>query len=102
MKNQEIKICLKKRLWYSNFLVNLNLDKLNNNANLFSMETPRKPVKKKSATKKAGDAKKSLTPAAAKPKSRFVDDDDEDDFDAPMDDLAAFDHLDGLEEEEDF
>jgi len=66
------------------------------------METPRKPVKKKSATNKTGDAKKTPTPASAKPKSRFIDDEDEDEFDAPMDDLAAFDHFDGLEEEEDF
>jgi hypothetical protein len=66
------------------------------------METPRKPVKKKSAANKPGATGKTAPSTAAKPKSKFLDDDDDDDFDAPIDDLAAFDHLDGLEDDDDF
>ena len=65
------------------------------------METPKKP-QKKSASTKAGAKKPLDKPEAVKPKSRFVDDDDEDEFDAPLDDLAAYESFDGLEEEEDF
>lgn len=65
------------------------------------MEIPKKPAKKTSAS--TGPAKKSIDdPSAAKPKNRFIDDDDEDDFDTPIDDLGAYDQFDGLEEEEDF
>ena len=66
------------------------------------METPKKPVKKKSAGNKTDAAKKAGSAPASKPKSKFLDDDDDDDFDAPIDDLGAFDHFDGLEEDEDF
>lgn len=65
------------------------------------METPKKPLKKTSATTKAGAKKATDKPEATKPK-RFVDDDEDDEFDAPLDDLAAYESFDGLEEEDDF
>jgi hypothetical protein len=84
------------------FLSKFKLPKRSYNANLFSMETPKKPLKNKSATAKPG-AKKSLdSPEAIKPQSRFIDDDDDDEFDTPLDDLAAYESFEGLEEEEDF
>jgi len=64
------------------------------------METPKKPLKKSAGS--AGAKKSTDKPEAAKPKSRFVDDDDDDEFDTPLDDLAAYESFDGLEEEEDF
>ncbi|EHQ29308.1 hypothetical protein [Mucilaginibacter paludis] len=65
------------------------------------METPKKPAKKTSAS--TGPAKKGTDKAAsAKPKNKFIDDDDDDEFDEPIDDLGSYDRFDGLEEEEDF
>ncbi len=67
------------------------------------METPKKPVKKKTASKTTGAKKPAEKPVDAKPKKRFVDDDeDEDEFDMPIDDLGRYDSFDGYEEEEDF
>jgi hypothetical protein len=65
------------------------------------MAIPKKPAKKTSAS--AGPSKKAADkPAAPKPKTRFIDDEDDDEFDNSIDDLAAYDQFDGLEEEDDF
>ncbi len=66
------------------------------------METPKKPLKKKSAADKPGVKKSTDAPETVKPKSRFIDDDDDDEFDAPLDDLAAYESFDGIEEDEDY
>jgi hypothetical protein len=64
------------------------------------METPKKPAKKTSAS--TGEAKKGTDKApATKPKSKFVDDDD-DEFDNSLDELGAYDQFDGLEEDDDY
>ncbi|OCX51343.1 hypothetical protein BEL04_15035 [Mucilaginibacter sp. PPCGB 2223] len=63
------------------------------------METPKKPLKKSAGS--AG-AKKSADKPEAKPKSRFVDDDDDDEFDNTLDDLSAYESFDGLEEDDDY
>ncbi|MEO6523345.1 MAG: hypothetical protein ABIN91_16805 [Mucilaginibacter sp.] len=65
------------------------------------METPKKPAKKTSAS--TSPAKKgSEKEASPKPKSRFIDDDDEDEFDNSIDELGAYDQFDGLEEDDDY
>jgi hypothetical protein len=61
------------------------------------METPKKPVKKTADSNVPADKKI----AALKPKSKFIDDDDDDEFDAPIDELGAYDNFDGLESDED-
>ena len=66
------------------------------------METPKKPAKKTSASKAPAKKTTDKSAAAAKPKSRFVDDDD-DEFDNSLDDdLGGYDNFDALEEEEDY
>ncbi|MCC8407532.1 hypothetical protein LJ707_01225 [Mucilaginibacter sp. UR6-1] len=51
------------------------------------MGTPKKTVNKKPASKTAGDKKPSGLANNSKPQKRFVDDDDDDEFDAPLDEL---------------
>ncbi len=64
------------------------------------METPKKPIKKTSTSTKSGGVKKTIDKPEIKPKSRFIDDDEDDEFDEPLDDLAGFDNLDELEEDD--
>jgi len=64
------------------------------------METPKKPAKKTSAS--TSPAKKGSEKESPKPKSRFVDDDDEDEFDNSIDELGSYDQFDGLEEDDDY
>lgn len=64
------------------------------------METPKKPAKKTSAS--TSPAKKASEKESPKPKSRFVDDDDDDEFDNSMDELGNYDQFDGLEEDDDY
>lgn len=65
------------------------------------MEIPKKPAKKTSAS--TGPAKKGNEKAPeTKPKSRFIDDDDDDEFDNSIDELGGYEELDGIEEEDDF
>ncbi|MCD8742031.1 hypothetical protein LT679_15560 [Mucilaginibacter roseus] len=52
------------------------------------MGTPKKPVNKKPAASKSTGAKKSSGLADSnKPQKRFIDDDDDDEFDTPLDEL---------------
>lgn len=64
------------------------------------MDTPKKPLKKSAGS--AGAKKVADKPEATKPKSRFVDDDDDDEFDNTLDDLSAYESFDGLEEDDDY
>ena len=66
------------------------------------METPKKPVKKttapkNTAAKKTGDKSTDL-PA----KKRIIDDDDDEDFDMPMDDLGRYESFEGYDEDDDY
>ena len=65
------------------------------------METPKKTLKKTTASKKPL-AGKSADKPAPKPKSRFDDDDDDDDLGGGMDDFGGFEHFDGLADDDDF
>ena len=65
------------------------------------METPKKPVKKTTkknvAAKKTGDKSTDL-PA----KKRIIEDDDDEDFDMPMDDLGRYESFEGYDEDDDY
>jgi hypothetical protein len=67
------------------------------------MGTPKKPVKKKISPKSNGEKKpagQSVDPVA---KKRVIDEDDEDeDFDVPMDELEGYESFDEFEEDDDF
>jgi len=66
------------------------------------METPKKPVKK-TADSKSAASKKPVEKPDPKAKKRFLDDEDEDDeFDMPLDDLGRYESFDGYEEDDDY
>lgn len=66
------------------------------------METPKKPVKKKDASKSTG-AKKSVEESTDLPaKKRIIDDDDDEDFDMPLDDLGRYESFEGYDEDDDY
>ena len=66
------------------------------------METPKKPVKKattsKSSAAKKPDGKSVDLPA----KKRILDDEDDEDFDVPMDDLGRYESFEGYDEDDDY
>jgi hypothetical protein len=67
------------------------------------MGTPKKPVKKKLSPKSTGAKKSTDETEDAPVKKRPVDEDDEDeDFDLPLDELSGYDSFDEYEEEDDF
>jgi hypothetical protein len=66
------------------------------------METPKKPARKDSVAKNTG-AKKTDEKAADLPaKKRIIDDDEDEDFDIPMDDLGRYESFEGYEEDDDY
>ncbi|MDB5133955.1 MAG: hypothetical protein JWP37_558 [Mucilaginibacter sp.] len=66
------------------------------------METPKKPVKKTIASKSMG-AKKSEEQSTDLPaKKRIIDDEDDEDFDMPIDDLGRYESFEGYDEDDDF
>jgi hypothetical protein len=66
------------------------------------METPKKPIKKDVASKSTG-AKKSEEDSADLPaKKRIIDDDEDEDFDVPLDDLGRYEPFEGYEEDDDY
>jgi len=66
------------------------------------METPKKPVKKDDASKSTG-AKKSVEKSLDLPaKKRIIDDDEDEDFDIPLDDLGRYEPFEGYEEDDDY
>ena len=65
------------------------------------MESPKKPLKTTTG-KKSTPAKKAVEKApVSKPKSKFVDDDDDEEFESHIDDLGSYDHFDGLADDDD-
>lgn len=65
------------------------------------MQTPKKTIKEQ-GTAKHTSATKLTGPETSGSKSRFVDDDnDDDDFNSPLDDFDSYDKFDELIDEED-
>lgn len=66
------------------------------------MGTPKKTIKKK-LIPKSSVVKKTDEPIDPKTKKRIIDDEDDDeDFDMPLDDLGTYESFDGYEEDDDF
>lgn len=65
------------------------------------METPKKPVKKNSAAKSTG-AKKTDEEPDVPAKKRIIDDDEDEDFDIPLDDLGRYESFEGYDEDDDY
>jgi hypothetical protein len=66
------------------------------------METPKKPVKKDSAAKSTGAKKTDETSADVPAKKRIIDDDEDEDFDIPLDDLGRYESFEGYDEDDDY
>ncbi len=65
------------------------------------MTTPKKPVKNDTSAKGTG-ASKDEKPADQTAKKRVVDDDEDDDFDIPIDDLGRYESFDTYDDDDDF
>ena len=65
-----------------------------------AMATPKKPEKKKTAAKSVG-VKKTEKAVDLKAKKRFVDDDDDDEFEGSFDDLD-YGNLESFDEDDDY
>ena len=66
------------------------------------MGTPKKPVKKDAAAKGTGAKKPDEKTADLPAKKRIIDDDEDEDFDIPLDDLGRYESFDGYEEDDDY
>jgi hypothetical protein len=66
------------------------------------MGTPKKPVKKTTAAKSAGVKKPDEKPADVAAKKRIIDDDEDEDFDIPLDDLGRYESFEGYDEDDDY
>jgi len=66
------------------------------------MGTPKKPAKKITAAKSAGPKRPDENAADLPAKKRIIDDDDDEDFDIPLDDLGRYESFDGYEEDDDY
>lgn len=65
------------------------------------MGTPKKPVKTKAASKSTG-AQSEDSSADMPAKKRIVDEDDDEDFDIPLDDLGRYESFDGYDDDDDY
>jgi hypothetical protein len=66
------------------------------------METPKKPVKKTTASKSSAANKLDGKSADLPAKKKIVDDDDDEDFDMPIDDLGRYESFEGYDEDDDY
>ena len=66
------------------------------------METPKKPVKKTTASKSTGAKKPDENSPDLPAKKKIIDDDDDEDFDMPLDDLGRYESFEGYDEDDDF
>ncbi len=66
------------------------------------METPKRPVKKNDASKSTGAKKSEENSADLPAKKRIIDDDEDEDFDIPLDDLGRYEPFEGYEEDDDY
>lgn len=65
------------------------------------METPKKPIKKE--TSKSTGAKKTDEDSDEIPaKKKVIDEDDDEDFDMPLDDLGRYESFEGYDEDDDY
>jgi hypothetical protein len=65
------------------------------------METPKKPVKKEADAKGMG-AKKTDEKPDISARKRIIDDDEDEDFDIPLDDLGRYESFEGYDEDDDY
>jgi len=66
------------------------------------MGTPKKPVKKKPDPKSTGAKKSDQEPVDPKAKKKIIDDEDDEDFDMPLDEISGgYDSFE-FDEEDDF
>jgi len=66
------------------------------------MGTPKKPVKKKVVSKSPG-AKKSADEEIDLPaKKRIIDEDDDEEFDVPLDEISGYESFEGYDEDDDY
>lgn len=66
------------------------------------METPKRPVKKNDASKSTGAKKSEENSDDLPAKKRIIDDDEDEDFDIPLDDLGRYEPFEGYEEDDDY
>jgi hypothetical protein len=66
------------------------------------METPKKPVKKTTAPKGMAAKKPDEQSTDLPAKKKIIDDEDDEDFDMPLDDLGRYESFEGYDEEDDF
>ena len=67
------------------------------------MGTPKKPASKKPISKSTGAKKPAEEEVDPKAKKKIVDDDEDEDFDMPLDEIGGgYDSFDGFEEDDDY
>jgi len=66
------------------------------------METPKKTVKKTTDPKSTAAKKTDENSADLPAKKRVLDDDEDEDFDVPMDDLGRYESFEGYDEDDDY
>ena len=66
------------------------------------MGTPEKPVKKKVVAKSPGAKKSADEPIDPPAKKKIIDEDEDDEFDMPMDELGGYETFDGYDEDDDY
>ena len=66
------------------------------------MATPKKPVKKKPDLKSSGAKKSAQEPVDPKAKKKIIDDEDDEDFDMPLDEIDGYESFEEFDEEDDF
>jgi hypothetical protein len=66
------------------------------------MGTPKKPSKKKPGSKSAGAKKTTLESVDPKAKKRIIDDEDDEDFDMPLEEIGGYESFEEFDEDDDF
>jgi len=66
------------------------------------MGTPKKPLKKKPDSKSEGAKKAAPESVDPKVKKRIIDDEDDEDFDMPLDEISGYESFEEFDEEDDF
>ena len=66
------------------------------------MGTPKKPVKNKAAVKSTGAKKSEDSTDDLPAKKRVVDDEDDEDYDIPLDDIGRYESFDGYDDDDDY
>jgi len=66
------------------------------------MGTPKKPVKNKTASKSTGAQRSEDSTDDLPAKKRIVDDEDDEDYDIPLDDIGRYESFDGYDDDDDY